>query len=296
MPLHDLLLALLANGVWGLNFVAIKVGVAQFSPFLFTALRFGLLALILLPFLRWVPGQMRRIVSVALVLGVVHFSLIFFGLSRSGDVSSVAIATQLHVPFSAALAVWLLGEHLDGRRVVGIATALAGVLVIGFDPIVFNHLDALAFIIGAALSLALASILMRGLKGVRVFNLQAWIALIATPCLALLSWLFEHDQWQQVTTATLWQWSMPVYSAIGSSLIGHGIVYYLLSRYPVSLTTPLTLLTPVLAVVFGVTLWGDQLTAKLIIGGLLVITGVGVITVRRPAWLSRRRAGYRQNR
>jgi O-acetylserine/cysteine efflux transporter len=50
----------------------------------------------------------------------------------------------------------------------------------------------------------------------------------------------------------------------------------------VSLVSPITLLAPVLGVVFGVTLWGDELTARIIIGGLMTLAGVLVIALRKP--------------
>lgn len=275
----DLLLALLANVAWAFNFIAGKAGVTHFQPLLFTALRFAVLLLALLPFLRWIPGRMRGVLSIALMQGMLHFTLIFLGLGASGDVSSVAIVAQLYVPFSALLAVVWLGETLDRRRLTGIASAFGGVLVIGFDPIVFQHLDALLLITAGAAAMAVATIQMRQLHGVSVFVLQAWIALCATPALALLSLLFEHGQWDAVRTATALELAAPVYSAIGASLIGHGIVYYLLGRYPVSATTPLMLLSPVLAVVFGVLLWGDVLTWKLVLGGFLTLAGIAVITL-----------------
>ncbi len=273
------MLALLANVAWAFNFIAGKAGVTHFQPLLFTALRFAVLLLALLPFLRWIPGRMRGVLSIALMQGMLHFTLIFLGLGASGDVSSVAIVAQLYVPFSALLAVVWLGETLDRRRLTGIASAFGGVLVIGFDPIVFQHLDALLLITAGAAAMAVATIQMRQLHGVSVFVLQAWIALCATPALALLSLLFEHGQWDAVRTATALELAAPVYSAIGASLIGHGIVYYLLGRYPVSATTPLMLLSPVLAVVFGVLLWGDVLTWKLVLGGFLTLAGIAVITI-----------------
>lgn len=273
------MLALLANVAWAFNFIAGKAGVTHFQPLLFTALRFAVLLLALLPFLRWIPGRMRGVLSIALLQGMLHFTLIFLGLGASGDVSSVAIVAQLYVPFSALLAVVWLGETLDRRRLTGIASAFGGVLVIGFDPIVFQHLDALLLITAGAAAMAVATIQMRQLHGVSVFVLQAWIALCATPALALLSLLFEHGQWDAVRTATALELAAPVYSAIGASLIGHGIVYYLLGRYPVSATTPLMLLSPVLAVVFGVLLWGDVLTWKLVLGGFLTLAGIAVITI-----------------
>ncbi len=280
MAPFDLLLALFANTAWAFNFIAGKAGVVQFPPLLFTTLRFAMLLLLAFPFLRWVPGQMRRVLQVSFILGVMHFGLIFAGLSASGDVSSVAIATQLYVPFSTLLAVVWLKETIGWRRILGVSVAFAGVVVIGFDPIVFNHFDALLLIVAAAIAMAVATILMRQIKGVGVFTLQAWIALVATPCLGTLSLLFEQGQWDALRTATWWDFGAPAYSAIGASLVGHGIVYYLLGRYPVGVTAPLMLLAPVLAIVFGVTLWGDALTWKLMLGGAMTLLGVGIITVR----------------
>lgn len=291
MNLSDLLLALLANAAWAFNFIAGKAGVEHFPPLLFTTLRFVMLLAILFPFLRRVPGQMRSVLQIGFILGVVHFSLMFAGLAAGGDISSIAILTQLYVPFSAVFAALFLDETMGWRRILGVTTAFAGVMVIGFDPVVFNHLDALFLIVGAALAMAVSTIIMRGMKGVGIFTLQAWIALIASPCLFLLSLLFEDGQWAALQTATWWDFGAPAYSAIGASLIGHGIVYYLLGRYPVSVTAPFMLLTPVLAVIFGVTLWGDQLTWKLILGGVLTLAGIAIITVRAPRLVMRARLG-----
>jgi O-acetylserine/cysteine efflux transporter len=224
---------------------------------------------------------MRQVLQISVVLGVLHFSMIFIGLEASGDIASVAIAAQLYVPFSALLAVVWLGERLDRWRVAGIAAAFAGVLVIGFDPTVFAHLDALAWIVGAALAMAVATILMRRLSGVRVFTLQAWIGAVATPSLLLMSLLLEQGQAEALRTAGGFDFALPVYSAIGASLVGHGIVYHLLTRYPVSLITPLLLLAPVLAVVLGVLVWGDQLTWKLLLGGSMTLAGVAIVTLKK---------------
>jgi O-acetylserine/cysteine efflux transporter len=283
MKLGDLLLALLANAAWSLNFLAGKAGVEHFPPLLFSSLRFTVLILLLWPWLSWLPGKMRPVLEISFLLGVFHFSMIFIGLDVSGDIASVAITAQLYVPFSALLAVIWLGERLDHWRVVGIAASFAGVLVIGFDPTVIAHLDAVAWIAGAALAMAIATILMRRLSGVSVFTLQAWIGAVAAPNLLLLSLLVEQGQIEALRTADWLDYATPVYSAIGASLVGHGIVYYLLTRYPVSLITPLLLLAPVLAVLLGVLVWGDQPTWKLLLGGFMTLAGIAVITLRASA-------------
>lgn len=251
MKAGDLLLILLVNVAWALNFLVGKVGVEYFTPMLFSTLRFAILLLLLLPWLRWKPGKMRQVLEISLVLGVVHFSMIFIGLDVSGDIASVAIAAQLYVPFSALLAFIWLRERLDRWRVTGIAAAFAGVMVIGFDPTVFAHLDALGWIVGAAMAMAVATILMRRLSGVSVFTLQAWVGAVATPAQLLMSLWLEEGQIEALRTADWFYFALPVYSAVGASLIGHGVLYHLLTRYPVGLITPMLLLSPVLAVALG---------------------------------------------
>ena len=97
MPARDLVLILVICVVWAGNFIAGSFGMLHFSPFLFMILRFGVLLLILLPFLRWPPpGQWARLIAVCLLIGGLHFTLMFWALSRAQDVSTAAIVQQTY--------------------------------------------------------------------------------------------------------------------------------------------------------------------------------------------------------
>lgn len=267
--------------VWGFNFIASAAGVAHFPAFLFTVLRFALVLGLLLPWLRRPPaGQGWRLVVVALLNGALHFSLYFMALRHSADISSVAVAMQLYVPFSVLIAVCLLGERIGWRSALAIVIAFIGVLVVGFDPLVFTQLDALALTIASAFCLGLGSVLMRGLAGIGVMNFQAWSALISLPVLLAMSMAFEQDHWALVRTAGWVPWSAALYSAVGGSIIGHGLFYYLVQRRPVAEVTPYLLLTPVLGVAFAILFWGDQPGWRLYAGAALVLGGVLGLSLR----------------
>ncbi|WP_208597701.1 DMT family transporter [Desulfogranum mediterraneum] len=290
ITLPDLLLALVANLVWGFNFIAGKAGAAQFQPLFFTCIRFIFLLLVMLPWLRPAPGQMKPLLRVAFVLGVVHFGMVFIGLNAGGNIASIAITTQLYVPFSVLLAALFLKERITFIRGTAIFTALLGVMVIGFDPVVFNHLDAILWVSGAALAMAAATIMMRQCPNLGVFKLQAWIAAIAMPSQLLLSLIFESDHLlilSQMKLIDLWS---PLYSAIGASVVGHGIVYTLLGRYPVSTITPLLLLAPILASLFGILCFGDEMSWKLIVGGAMTLLGILLVSVK-PELLAKQMQG-----
>lgn len=281
MSVPHLLMVLLANSAWGLNFIAGKIGAEHFQPLFFTALRFLFLLLLMLPWLKPAPGYMKPLLRVAFLLGVLHFSMVFIGLNAGGNIASIAITTQLYVPFSAILASVFLREKISLLSLSSIAVAFAGVMVIGFDPIVFHHLDAILWVAGSAFVMAVATILMRQCPNLGVFRLQAWIALVALPSLLLLSSIFESGQVELLVNADIVDFLPPLYSAVGASIIGHGIVYYLLARYPVSIVTPLLLPTPVIATFLGVLIFGDILGWKMIVGGSMTL--LGVLMLLKPA-------------
>jgi O-acetylserine/cysteine efflux transporter len=97
---------------------------------------------------------------------------------------------------------------------------------------------------------------------------------VAFPTLLLLSSIFESGQIQILSNVSIMDFWTPLYSAVGASIVGHGIVYYLLGRYPVSIVTPLLLPTPVVATFLGILIFGDSLGWRMIIGGSMTLLGV----------------------
>ena len=67
---------------------------------------------------------------------------------------------------------------------------------------------------------------------------------------------------------------------LGASLLAHTGYFVLVHRYPVTSVSPLTVLSPLFGVFFGVTLLGDQLTTRIIAGGLMTLTGVLIVALR----------------
>jgi O-acetylserine/cysteine efflux transporter len=290
MPLRDLLLVLVVCLAWAGNYLASAIALRHFPPLEYTALRLAIVLLLLFPFLRLPPReQWPRMIAVCLCNGALHFAFNFWALRVSGGISSVAIGLQCYIPMTALLAVWWLGERIGWRTAVGIALAFLGVLVLGFDPSVMAAPAALILTLIAALALAIGTTLMRGLRGIDTFSLQAWSALLGIPLLVVWSAFSESGQWELVKTAQWIHWGGAVYSAVAASLIGHGILYVLVQRHPVSQVTPYLLMTPLFAVALGVVFWGDRLGTKLLVGGSLVLSGVLLVALR--SWQKHRELG-----
>lgn len=275
LPPRDIALVILVCAVWALNFLTSAYALQELPPLLFTGLRMAVLALLLWPFLRLPQaGQWPRLLAISLGLGVCHFGLSFWALHLAGDLSSLAILMQSYVPMAALLAWGLLGERIGRASAAAIVVSFVGVLVLGFDPIVLDHPLAMALMLGSALMLALGTVLMRGLKGQTLWSQQGWLAILSVGPLLGLSALLEGPPLANMALASSVGWGGVLYSALVSSLLGHGLYYLLVQRHPVAAVTPWLLLSPLMTIGLGVAVWGDRPGPSLWLGGAMVLGGV----------------------
>ena len=278
---RDLAFLLCINLIWGFNLVASKIGLEHFPPVLFTALRFTLFGVLVMPFLRWHPGRMQRLLIAGLLSGGLCFALLFIGLARVAHASSVAIAGQLGVPFTTLLSVLFLDEQVHWRRWLGIALAFTGVAIIGFEPGAHADRIGLALVVASSLIGAVGIIVVKGLStSLRPLELQAWVAWSGMPVLYFLTFWLEDGQAMAIASATARDWASIVFTAVAASVIAHTGFYYLVRRYPVTSLSPLTLVSPVFGVAFSVWLLGDPLTLRIVAGGLVTLSGVLIIVLR----------------
>jgi len=281
---RDLGFLLLINLIWGFNLIASKVGVQHFPPVFFTALRFSLLAACLVPFLRWHAGRMLPLFVAATLSGGLQFALLFTGVRLTPHVGSIAIATQLGVPFTTLLSVLFLGEVIHWRRRLGIVLAFAGVAVIAVQADVFTYRAGLALVAASAFAGSLGLVAVKRLgETFRPLELQAWFAVAGLPLLWFLTLWLEAGQGAALRTASALDWGALLFTVLASSLVAHTGFYWLISRYPVSAVSPLTTLSPVFSVVLGVLLLDDALSARLLVGGALTLAGVTIIARRDPS-------------
>lgn len=278
-PIH-LLLLIAINVLWGMNFVAAKIGTGSFGPFLFTTLRFGIVLLLLIWFLRWPGNQLKNIIVIGLAQGVGHYALVFYAIHIMDSISSLAIVTQLVVPMATILAVIVLKETIGLPRIMGISVAFAGVVVMAFEPLGSEHTIGIGLTLLGTLCMAYSTIVMRQMEDVGVFNLQAWIALIATPILGFLAWQLESPQLTTFTQAAAIDYWAPAYAAIAATIIGHGLLYWLIQRYTINAVAPFITLSVVFGILFSVLFLDDELTTRIIVGGALTLAGVTLVAVR----------------
>ena len=185
-------------------------------------------------------------------------------------------------PLTAVFAVIFLGEVVHWRRAVGIALAFAGVVAAIASPEDMQASLGLLLIFAAAVVSALGAVFLKRLD-LSALRLQAWAGASSSLCLIPLSLTLEHGQ-IAATLAGGWRvLAALAFSSIGVSIIAHTLYFRLLQKHDANLVGPLTLMTPVFAVIAGVAINGDHVGLPLLIGGGITLIGVMVILVRPSA-------------
>lgn len=283
MTPRDAVLAVLVVAIWGFNFPIAKVATAAIPPMFLVGIRFALIALVLVPFTRIPPQRVKAVAMLGFTFGVLHFVPMFAGI-RLIDSSTAAISAQLQVPFATLLAVVILRERPGWRRWAGIGLAFLGMMVVAGEPrLQEGYYLGLGLVVLAAFTWACANLQMKGLHDLSPLALNGWMALFAGPLLLANSALFEERQIASFVESGWVGIGALVYMVGPVTLVGYGVWYRLVGRYPISSIIPFTLLTPVFGVLGGVVALGEPLTWPMAIGGIVTMSGVAVITLRGKA-------------
>ena len=273
MNSKQILLALIVPITWGLGFTLAKVGMEQFPPLLIMSIRFGIAGLVLVWFTKPPWGHMREIFLVALIGSTIQYGLTYNGL-KGIDASTAAILVQLEGPILALMGAILLKEKLGLMRILGMVLAFVGVFIIAGEPRLEGHMNSVILLVAGSAVWAVAQIMISRLKNLSGITILAWVAIMATPQMLIGSFIIEDGQWQAISTASLIDWSIIFYLALIMTVVGYSVWYHLLSSVDVSKVSPFLMLLPITSIIAGMILLDEKLTLPMIIGGLLIMTGV----------------------
>ncbi len=276
----DLAIVIMMNVLWGLNIIAVKESVDHIAPLTAAFLRQAIVLAMCVSWLRIVPGRMLALSALGVLLGVVFYVAINLSLSLATNVGALAIAGQLGVPFALILAIIVFGERIRWPRLIGILLSLGGVAILVFDPAALSELPAIGLTAVSSLIWAAGSLIQRQLKGVPVLTIYAWIGLWGSIGLGAVAWHVEPAAMAAIPALSLGTLGWVAFSAIGSTIGGHGAMSWLLQRHPVATVTPMTLAAPVISVFTAAWYFGTPVTGIMLLGGAMAMAGVAIVTIR----------------
>jgi drug/metabolite transporter (DMT)-like permease len=270
--------------VWGASYLFIKVAVEEIEPTAMMFVRLVIAAALLLPFQLLRQGFGRGVRELAsawrpgLVMGIVNaavpFTLIAWG-EKHIDSGVAAIANATVPLFVVLLAIrFRPSERVSGGRLAGVLVGLVGVAVLaGAQPeggwwAVAGTLA----VVAASFSYAIGGIYGQGAAGAHSAPVLATASMVAGALVllpfALLQLPDEVPGWKaSASVAAL---------AVGGTALAQLVIFRMLRLHGAARLSLVTYLLPVTALLYGMLLLDEPLTAAAVAGLALILGGVAL--------------------
>ena len=265
--------------VWGSTYLAIRVGLEGYPPFLMGSIRFIAASLVFYAFLRWrghaapTRAQWRNAAIMGLFMMLLGNGMVNFAeQSVSSGLAAIAVASM---PLWAALFGVLRKQHPSRGEWLGLAIGFIGVIWLNAGSQLRGSLPGMAALILAPIAWAWGSVWSRGRDLPAPFMSTAAQMLCGGVAMGLLGLgLGERMGEVPPLRATL----AVGYLAAFGSIIGFSAYVWLLHHVRPALATSYAYVNPPIAVLLGALLLGERFSVHAIGAMVVILAGVILIT------------------
>lgn len=279
----DLSLILVAV-IWALNFSIIKVTLEEIDPYSFNALRFvfatGLLWLVARRrgySLRVQKEHFWKMLGIGLIGNLLYQCLFIIGIDLTLSANAAVMLGTIPI-WVALLSQFFTDEKLTTNKTIGVLLAFTGVALIimgNEQPLSFESDTFLGNIITLLAAVCWATFTILSRKYLKVYSAIQYSAFMSAVGLASLllvglPFMVQLD-WSGISPAGFG-------GILYSGALSVGLAYILwnsgVSKIGAVRTAAYQNLVPVLGLLFGVILLGEELTILQYIGAIFVIAGI----------------------
>ncbi|MBP2000363.1 drug/metabolite transporter (DMT)-like permease [Paenibacillus shirakamiensis] len=288
MPLtrkRTFILLLFLIVVWGVNWPLSKHALEFCPPLLFGGIRLLIGGLVLLSIalprwkkLQWTANWPYYFISAVLNI-VLYYGLQTVGLQYlPAGLFSAIVFLQ---PVLLGVFAWLwLGESMYGRKIAGLILGFLGVAVIGAGGLT-GTLSPLGIILGlgSALSWALGTVYMKRI-GSKVDSLWITTMQVLIGGVVLLVAGTLNETWSAITWNANFIFDT-LFISVFVVAAGWMVFFTLVGSGEASRVGSFTFLIPVVSISCSVIFMGEQLTANLILGFIMIVGSIILVNSRK---------------
>jgi drug/metabolite transporter (DMT)-like permease len=279
---------------WGCTWMAMKAGVVTVPPAIFSGLRWATAGALMLAFrhlhgdpVRVPPRLYGRLLLVAIVAIPINATAMLYSVRYINSGLAAVINCAMTPLTLHGLSVALGHERFTWQQGRAMALGIAGVLVLFGPKVATGHLDA-AEVLGSAgvmfgtLCYSVGSVLsLRMMRTLTPAQMAAMLNFVGGIILLILAVLFEpgaqaalHFDWG---TAAWAGWLFLVFPA---SLGATTIYFFLVRDWGASRAGTYAFVSPVIAVMLGILVFGERLQSTEA-AGMVLMLGAAVLALRR---------------
>lgn len=286
---RQMLAFLLLSVIWGSTWAAIRVSVEHLPTLRSVSLRFLLASLVLIPVMlvrrvnRPTQSQWFRLVIGSIVMVIIPFSLIAWASRRvsSGMISVLFAITPL---LTAAIESrrGKVRSRITRPVIIGLVGGLVGILLVLLGANSISRLEeegAIVVLVVVVLG-AISSIVAKDALGdISPLTITAITSLVAGVLLGGASLLMEQGQKSDWTPSAV---LAMLFLGLASTAVGSLLFFWLLSKVqPYQLATRYFLM-PIIAIIEGTFLLGEQVLWSMIVGTAFVLGSMVLVIGVKP--------------
>ena len=273
--------------IWGTTYLAIRIGVTDLPPMLFAGYR-------------WIPAGIIMIIiqksmgnKLPALSDIKHIAVV--GIALLGIANGLVVVAEQWIPSGLAallittLPFWMVGfesflkkgPKLNKYILSGLVLGLAGVFAIfGGDIKSWLNTDYLwgtLALMGAVISWSLGSIYSKYKKiSAHPMMGASFQMVIAGILQLLLAFILGEQKDFHLTQNGLFA---IIYLIIFGSILGYASYMYAIAHLPLSLVSTYAYINPVIALVLGWYVLGEELSINILFSAILIFSGI--ILVRK---------------
>jgi drug/metabolite transporter (DMT)-like permease len=274
--------------LWGTTYLAIRIGVKSFPPFLFSGIRYmisGLAILLWFYFKKEVVWPNLQELKRIIVTGLFIFvgGNLFLVLAEQSVTSGMAALVNSSFPIWIVLItrVWNPEERISNLSIIGILVGFVGQGLIFYEQLFLlsNGAYFLGFVllIVGLINGSLGSVYMKKfpvkINSVLNAGLQMMICGSVTTVLGLL--IGEGKKINFDPTG----WYALFYLVVAGSILGYSLFVYAMDRLPATIVSVYAYINPIVAIWLGLIILNEPISGKTLIA--IGITLIGVFIVNK---------------
>lgn len=276
----------LLYAVWGFNWVVMKEATLFFPPLTFSSFRFLTAAVVLLLINRWLhlPVPPRPYWKWIAITGILQMAVNIGGVQVSMqylDAGLVAVLNYSMPVWMTILAYFFLHEPFTKRKVAGIAACMVGMCVL-MNIQGGGNFAAILLALGASIAWAIAGVIVK-IQNERhveqecsMIQYTTWQIVTGAVVLLVYSSLFETGPltWNMMSVGCV------LYNGILASALAFFLWNYILTHMEAGKASVAVLGVPVVGVISGILVLGEQLHWHTALGMALIFAGILLIVLQ----------------
>lgn len=258
-----LLLAGLTLG-WGVNWPVMKISLTEIPPWTYRGITgvFGSFGLVLAALLFRAPlrvsrSEWRPLIFAALLNVSIWQVSVAYGirLMASGNAAVLAFTMPL---WAVALSSLVLGERVGPRRLAGLALGMAAIVLLlsgDFDSLGVSPFGVVLILLGA-LSWAAGVVLIKQVRwSMPVLSLTVWTVGLGSVPVVILAGLVEGYHIPEASAAA---WIATAFTIVVPFVLCYLAWFKIMALLPAAVAAISTLMVPVVGVVSGALMLGEE--------------------------------------